>query len=70
MEKLEMVRTISENVNGLLGIGVPVGEINVALSINRIAKNLNDLAAALLAEAKAEAEEKATAEEPGKTTEE
>lgn len=70
MEKLEMVRIISENVNGLLGIGVPVGEINVALSINRIAKNLNDLAAALLAEAKAEAEAKTTAEETGKTTEE
>ena len=68
MEKLEMVRIISENVNGLLGIGVPVGEINVALIINRIAKNLNDLAAALLAEAKTEA--KTTAEEPDKTTEE
>lgn len=70
MEKLEMVRIISENVNGLLSISVPVGELNAALSINRIAKNLNDLAAALLAEAKAEAEAKTTKEEPDKTTEE
>ena len=52
MEKMEIVKTICDNVTALLSIRLPVGGLPTAMEINQCAKSLNDLAKAIIDEEK------------------